>query len=115
MFDILRHILTAAHCLQSDSAGGEVEYVWDDITVVLGEKVFLQQKRFSFLLHAIGEHDLSDDSETVTVVTKAKRTERKKHPKFFIRLSEGKLNYDVGLLELEFPIDFSQSNMSHIR
>ena len=64
---------------------------------------------------AIGEHDLSDDSETVTVVTKAKRTERKKHPKFFIRRYEGRSNYNVALLELEFPIDFSQSNMSHIR
>ena len=32
-----RHVLTAAHCLREFSNSGEVNFVWDDITVVLGE------------------------------------------------------------------------------
>ena len=32
-----QHVLTAAHCLKELSNRGEVNVVWDDITVVLGE------------------------------------------------------------------------------
>ena len=32
-----RHVLTAGHCLRKLSDRGEVNFVWDDITVVLGE------------------------------------------------------------------------------
>ena len=32
-----RHVLTSAACLRDFSTGGEVQDVWDDITVVLGE------------------------------------------------------------------------------
>ena len=90
-----------------------MDLVWDDITVVLGGSN-LEPVRGHISLVS-GEHDLGLDNETVTVVTKAKTTERKRHPKFFIRLSEGKLKYDVALLELETPIDFEQRNVSHIR
>ena len=31
-----RHVLTAAHCLQRDNLYGEVEFLWDNITVILG-------------------------------------------------------------------------------
>ena len=61
----------------------------------------------------LGEHNLTDPSESVTFVSKAKRTERKKHPQFYIKQAEGILKYDVALLELETPIDFR--NYSHIR
>ena len=90
-----------------------MDLVWDDITVVLGGSN-LEHVRGRISLVS-GEHDIGLDNETVTVVTKAKTTERKRHPQFFIRLSEGKLKYDVALLELETPIDFEQRNVSHIR
>ena len=32
-----QHVLTAAHCLREFSNRGEVNVVWDDISVVLGE------------------------------------------------------------------------------
>ena len=60
-----------------------------------------------------GEHNLADLSESVTFVSKAKVTERKKHPQFFIKQAEGILKYDFAILEMETPIDFR--NYSHIR
>ena len=60
-----------------------------------------------------GEHNLTDHSESVTFVSKAKRTERKKHPQFYMKQAEGVIKYDVAILELETPIDFR--NFSHIR
>ena len=62
-----------------------------------------------------GEHDIDDDTETVTFQSKADETELRTHPRFFIRLSRGQIKYDVGLLTLETPIDFSNSTFSHIR
>ena len=35
---LFRHILTAAHCLEREKKVGEEQFVWDDITVVLGER-----------------------------------------------------------------------------
>ena len=32
-----RHVLTAGHCLRQTDTNGEIDYVYDDITVVLGE------------------------------------------------------------------------------
>ena len=31
-----RYILTSAHCLQQDSLSGDIEFLFDDITVILG-------------------------------------------------------------------------------
>ena len=39
-----QHVLTAAHCLKEFSNRGEVNVVWDDITVVLGEIEILELK-----------------------------------------------------------------------
>ena len=108
--------MTAAHCLQLNEAGGDIAFVYDDITVVLGEmKIETSEKKsifhtFFFLPrwlplkqdyfkifniskidHVIfpGEHDLKNDSETVTVVLKDKMRARKKHPLFYIRRAKG--------------------------
>ena len=32
-----RHVLTAAHCVQQDTSSGDIEYMFDDITVTLGK------------------------------------------------------------------------------
>ena len=32
-----RHVLTAASCLRDTSDNGEINFVYDDITIVLGE------------------------------------------------------------------------------
>ena len=37
------------------------------------------------------------------------------HPNFYYRLSEGQIKYDVALLTLETPVDFSNETFSHIR
>ena len=34
---IIRHIITAAHCFRDYAATGEIDDVYDDITVSLGE------------------------------------------------------------------------------
>ena len=34
-----RHVLTAAHCLQQDTPSGDIEFLYDDITVTLGRKI----------------------------------------------------------------------------
>ena len=107
---LFRHILTAAHCLEREKKAGEEQFVWDDITVVLGER---RRNLPRTELSIPGEHNLADLSESVTFVSKAKVTERKKHPKFFIKQAEGFLKYDFAILELENPIDFR--NYSHIR
>ena len=62
-----------------------------------------------------GEHSLTDDSETMTVIRKANTTGRKKHPRFFIKADSGELKYDVALLELENPLVFGQNNIPQIR
>ena len=75
----------------------------------------LPRKKRNLTLPVAGEHDLTDDSETVTVVSKVKATTRKKHPQFYIRRAEGISKFDVALLELETPLDFGEKNISHIR
>ena len=61
-----------------------------------------------------GEHNLTNDSETVTFQSKIVGVELS-HPKFYYELSNDILNYDVGILTLETPIDFSNETFSHIR
>ena len=60
-----------------------------------------------------GEHDLSDDTETRTFVSKAVTREARAHPHFFIRPGQGKVKFDIGLLMLETPVDFEK--YPHIR
>ena len=60
-----------------------------------------------------GEHDLSDDTETRTFVSKAVTREARAHPHFFIRPGQGKVKFDIGLLMLETPVDFDK--YPHIR
>ena len=31
-----RHVLTAAHCLRQDTLSGDILFLYDDITVILG-------------------------------------------------------------------------------
>ena len=61
-----------------------------------------------------GEHDLKNDSETVTFQSKILGVDIS-HPKFYYRLSSGYIEYDVGILTLETPVDFSNDTFSHIR
>ena len=35
-----RHVITAAHCRKEFTAHGEPEYLYDDITVILGREPF---------------------------------------------------------------------------
>ena len=88
--------------------------MFDDITVVLGEiRRKENRKKGKFIsIYFTGEHDIEDDSESVTFESKAVGIS---HPKFFNRLSSGEIVFDVGLLILETPIDFSNATFSHIR
>ena len=61
-----------------------------------------------------GEHDLTNDSETVTFQSKIAGVGIS-HPRFYYRISVGVLNFDVGILTLETPIDFRNETYSHIR
>ena len=54
------------------------------------------------------------DSETVTFQSKIVGVQFS-HPKFYYRKSVGVIKYDIGLLTLETPIDFSNETFSHIR
>ena len=63
----------------------------------------------------LGEHDMENENETVTFRSKAVRTLQLTHPNFYIRRARGKLDYDVGLLTLETPIDFRNKTYNHIR
>ena len=38
---LLRHVITAAHCLTEHDVTGEPDYFFDNITVILGKKVIL--------------------------------------------------------------------------
>ena len=60
-----------------------------------------------------GEHDVSDRYETATHISKAIVREIEKHPRFYIRRALGVIKYDIALLTLEQPVDFSR--FSHIR
>ena len=74
-----------------------------------------QYKILQTCQYLTGDHDLEDNSETVTIQTKAVVTELEAHPRFFLRRSTGVIKYDVGLLTLETPIDFKDKTLSHIR
>ena len=54
------------------------------------------------------------DSETVIFKSKIVGVDFS-HPKFHWRLYRGEIKYDIGLLTLETPIDFSNETFSHIR
>ena len=60
-----------------------------------------------------GDHDVSKLYETVNFTTKAIDTELEKHPRFFIRRGRGQIKYDIAILTLERPVDFTQ--FPHIR
>ena len=62
-----------------------------------------------------GEHDLDDETETVKFQTKALKAEFEVHPKFFLNRYGGLIKYDVGILTLETPVDFTNKTFSHIR
>ena len=59
-----------------------------------------------------GEHDVSRQYETVTHTSKVLEL-KLKHPRFFIRRGLGVIKYDIALLTLEQPVDFTQ--FPHIR
>ena len=65
-----------------------------------------------FWINLSGEHDTEVSNETVTFTSKAVGAT---HPNFFYRLSTGTIKFDVALLTLETPIDFSNETFSHIR
>ena len=41
-----RHVITAAHCLKDYKNNGDVNDVWDDTTVVLGEMEIILMENF---------------------------------------------------------------------
>ena len=57
---------------------------------------------------------MDDETETVKFQTKALKAELDVHPKFFLS-RYGVIKYDVGLLTLETPVDFTNKTFSHIR
>ena len=61
-----------------------------------------------------GEHDLTNDSETVTFKSKIAGVGISE-PRFYYRISAGSLDFDLGILTLETPVDFSNETFSHIR
>ena len=65
----------------------------------------------------IGEHDISSEYETptFTFVTRAKPFRTQKHGKFYYRPARGTLIYDVAILELENPVNFTNPRLEHIR
>ena len=60
-----------------------------------------------------GDHDLTREDETETFITRSVTREIEKHPKFYIRRGQGVLKYDVAILTLENPVDFTR--FPHIR
>ena len=123
--EVIRHVLTFCNCADTSWQRPTVSrrMLWVEMLTTSGMTSLLYSVRLILMTcqgsspsqWCAGEHDITDDSETVTVVSKAKPSERHRHPKFFIRRSEGKSNYDVAILELETPLDFTQGNISHIR
>ena len=109
-----KHILTAGHCLRETASNGEISDVYDDITVVLGETELIIFCK-NILKYFPGDHDLTEETETIKFQSKALRTELDVHPKFFLSRSLGVINYDVGLLTLQTPVDFTNKRFSHIR
>ena len=79
--------------------------------MVLGEMEIFQKYNTKYFP---GEHDQMNDSETVTFKSKIVGVDFL-HPKFYYRLSRGVIKYDIGLLTLETPVDFSDETFSHIR
>ena len=107
-----RHVLTAAHCIKDFSLPGQVIDVWDDTTVVLGEiEITIFNGKYNSECFS-GEHDIEDGTETVNFKSK---TVGLPHPWLFYRLSSGDLDYDVGLLTLETPLNFTDPTFAHIR
>ena len=57
---------------------------------------------------------MTNDSETVTFKSKIAGIGIPE-PRFYYRIAVGSLDYDLGILTLETPIDFSNETFSHIR
>ena len=112
---------------------GAVEFEYDNITIILGRcfSPHLLLNIYNSILSVIlfdllstssfnfrdfpGEHDISDESEAKTFITKAKYLETGIHRRFFFRRGRGTLKYDVAILELENPVDFTDPRLQHIR
>ena len=62
-----------------------------------------------------GEHDVSDEYETQTFVTKANPLEIVVPRRFYIRPGQGTIIYDVAILVMENPVDFTNPRLRHIR
>ena len=62
-----------------------------------------------------GEHDISDEFEAETFITKAKPYESDVHSKFHIRKGRGTMKYDVAILVMKTPVDFRNPRLRHIR
>ena len=61
----------------------------------------------------LGEHDIEDGSETVTF--KSKAINAIVHDLLYWRISSGDLEYDVGMVTLETPVNFADPKFNHIR
>ena len=115
---LFRHIITAAHCLQKNYLSGDIEFIFDNITIILGKYSFSHHLNMYFKrenVHCSGEHDISDEHEAETIITKAISWKTQIHRKFYIRLAQGTIKYDVAILEMENPVNFTDHRLRHIR
>ena len=62
-----------------------------------------------------GEHDVSDEYETQTFITKANPLEIVVPRRFYIRPGQGTIIYDVAILVMENPVDFTNPSLRQIR
>ena len=51
---------------------------------------------------------MTDDFETETFKAKALRSGLVKHPRYYTRRSVGKIKFDVALLKLDKPVNFTK-------
>ena len=89
--------------------------MYDDITVTLGKyiPITMYHLKSVLILKYPGDHDVTDRYETKLHTSKAVELEIEKHPRFYIRRGLGVIKYDIAILTLEQPVDFSQ--FPHIR
>ena len=94
---------------------GAVEYEYDEITIILGIYFPLYYFKGKICFFFSGEHDVSDEYETQTFITKANPLEIVVPRRFYIRPGQGTIIYDVAILVMENPVDFTNPRLRHIR
>ena len=63
---------------------------------------------YHFLILISGEHDVSKSLDTEIFKAKVLKTGQTKHPLYYSRQSIGTMKFDIALLELERPVNFTK-------